>query len=808
MRREELALSDPPSNDRPSDRWMCGRSGKPCSRGPISRAMGMSSKCPLAEPCHPIITWNGRRKQIIVLAITAVILLLGGIISQHQWKAAVFKPGKLASPHAQILAGTLTSDRCASCHPQAATSQDQDRWFSGDIAAHDGVTQADRCLDCHHQTMVRSKALLAHNLTQSARMEIKLASQKGSDDSWHDLLPSPAIDQENVQCSVCHQEHRGADADLLAISDAQCQTCHSDRFGDFATSHPDWQRWPYGRGPQIAFNHSTHANKHFPATVQGSKVAQFRCADCHQRRENNELTRSTTFERACKSCHNAPLQLETAEGFELLALPTLPESSAEKLGLWPESVTGFYDGKVAPITALLLRGDNDFADAYRFIPEGDISRIDDTKPEVVKAVETIARAHRGLMHDVGIQGQHIILKRAESLGISRNTMLGFVRSLSPQLVSDTNRQWFSKSPEDLAKTATGRSMLLLSDSDEINRRISQQGLFFLAAHPLWIDYGNLRLPPVDQPRPASRATTHGPSRTEEKLELSTQKKAEFKRLGKFPEGNFGSQGNQLRPEAKSEGDDLLGADDLLSNHDPLLEDSNELIDEEDALLANDPLRDDEDALLDDGLLGDGGHLVDDTLLDGGDLLDSDPLSADPLHSSIGDNQKPKRFEASEMLPAGGWYRDDLRMAIRYRGGGHADQVLRSAIDMISQLPVSDSTRKNLLKNRAIASCVACHPGAITTTGGWQSKPLIGRRREFTKFTHGPHLNVAQLADCSHCHRVSPDSKNETSINLASGSLVDPHDFLPMTRQDCAACHTAKSAGDSCVTCHRYHIDLR
>jgi hypothetical protein len=193
------------------------------------------------------------------------------------------------------------------------------------------------------------------------------------------------------------------------------------------------------------------------------------------------------------------------------------------------------------------------------------------------------------------------------------------------------------------------------------------------------------------------------------------------------------------------------------------------------------------------------------LLGGDELLGTDPLGSDPLALKADEQiDSPKRFDVHQMMPAGGWFRDDVRLAIRYRGGGHEDPVLKSAIEMISQLSPEDSACQQLLQTPAVAACIACHPGAISSSGSWQSNPLIGRKSEFTKFRHAPHLNVAQLADCSHCHRVGSEVSN---ANLPSG-MIDLFDFAPLGREACAACHTPHAAGDACTKCHRYHIDLR
>ncbi len=663
MRRDELPLPKPPPTDRPGDRWVCGRASDqpPCARGPSAKGA-----CPLADACRPQRSWHGRRKQFALVALIGVIAATF-VITRSQSMATIIKPGELATPHAQILAGTLTSQRCAACHPQAATSPQN--WFSAETAGHAEVRQSDRCLDCHHTTIQRSTAKLAHNLPRQVRAQLRLASVASAEQTWHDRIPGPAVDQENVQCSACHREHRGADGDLLAISDAQCQSCHADRFGSFATSHPQWDRWPYGRGREISFNHASHANKHFPATIRGVGVAQFQCADCHMRTADNELTRSTSYARACQSCHDDALRIEAADGVELLALPTLPAESANRIQPWPESATGFYDGKLSPIADLLLRSDPETASALRRLPDRDFSRIDSQNLDSVAAGETVARAHRQLLQQIGEDGQRVIIDRAASLGVGSPTLAPFVQSLSPQFVMDASRRWFD------AVSAHG-------DAD-------------------------------------------------------------------------------LRQVAFQE--DLLGGD-LLAG-------------EDDDLLNNDPLA-------------------------------QDPLSQAPLvrHSTTALDPS-KRFNADEMMPEGGWFRDDLRLAIRYRGGGHEDPVLKSTIEVISQLPSGDPARRQLLQTRAVAACVACHPGVLRSGGGWRSEPLIGRKSEFTKFSHAPHLNVAQLADCIHCHSLGSESK--LGLRLISGlANAETQDFAPLQRQACAVCHTPHAAGEACIKCHRYHIDLR
>ncbi len=707
MRRNELPPAEPPPADRPGDRWMCGRVSDeaPCWRGPDARGT-----CPLSDACRPQRTWHGHRKKWAAVALTLAAVMLV-IAIQASVAPSVFKPGELSTPHAQILSGKLTSARCASCHPQAATSPGKFlRWGSeghsdetnAQILKESGITQSDRCMDCHHTTIDRQTAKLAHNLPASTLRTIRVALAADADDSsWHDLLPGPAVDQNNLQCAVCHQEHQGTDGDLLAVSDSKCQTCHHDRFGSFASSHPDWDRWPYGRGGEIAFNHASHAGKHFPATRRGNATAQFQCSDCHARTADNELVRSTSYEVACGSCHDESLQVEAAIGVELLALPTLSEAAAAQAS-WPEQATGFFDGSIAPMAELLMRGDKGTGSAIRKIPHRDFGRVSDGDQETVDAAVEIALAHRQLLEQISLEGQQAITDRAEAAGITASTASSFIRSIPPQLVEEAHRRWFGHH----------------QDHSSVGRLVPKS-----ASSP------NFRL-------------------------------------------------------AAQREDDLL-------------------------------LESDSDDLLSDDLLSDSPADGDD-LLGSDDLLDGEPLAL-PTETQ---RKKPERFDPSRQLPMGGWYRDDLTLAIRYRGGGHADPVLRSTIEMLAQLPPADPVRKRLLDNRAVKACVNCHRSAVDSAGSWHSQPLIGRPADFTKFSHGPHLNVAQLADCNHCHRINlTDTASGSAVGTAQPLLefgtaaVSGHgstvgQFAPITRQSCAACHTPHAAGDACVKCHRYHIDQR
>ena len=708
MRRNELQLPPPPKNDRPGDRWMCGRSSshEPCVRGPSDRGV-----CPMQKACRVKRSWYGRRRRALLIATIALIAaLLFMIKSRHQ--TAIIKPGDLSNPHAQILAATLTPQRCAACHPQATDGNAS--WFNPTISGHQNLTQTDACLVCHHKTIQKKVAKLAHNLDAKQLAELtlsrqRLASLPDHPSTWQDLLPGPAFDMNNIECATCHREHRGSTADLLAISDTQCQTCHSDRFGDFATSHPDWQQWPYGRGGEISFNHATHANKYFPAEIQDGKSTPFDCSKCHERTGNNEVARAASYRDACASCHDEALKLQIAEGLELLALPILPSDSAANVQPWPETATGFYDGTVSPLAELLLQADPEMSAALQKIPSLNFAEVKTAAS--ISAAETLADGYRQLINDIANEGQPALIKRAKLLGLNPESVQKLLRPLSPQVVEEAQRTWFVNPPA-------------------INLN-----------------------PSANSPRT--------PDTKPEKSKVSG------------PDELLGD---------RSDTNDLLGPD--LIPEDSLLIPGNKT--------GADPLALDPLAL---------------------DPLALDPPATDPLTATDSEltNQSRNKptFDADSMLPAGGWFRDDKRLSIRYRGSDHDDPVLKAMVDIIRQLPEGMPTRERLLKNRAVTACISCHPSAAQAGGKWRSQPQFNTR-QFTKFSHSSHLNVAELSSCVRCHQVAGQSASTSPlIDLAALSASHEHlEFLPLSREVCSSCHRSGGSGDNCTTCHRYHIDLR
>ena len=662
MRQDNLEFPQPPGGDRPSDAWM------------DEQIDGRQTR---------VLTWSGTRRRWTLIALS--ISIAGAFIA---WmvvpSATLMKPGELASPHAQILAGSLDDRRCAACHTAASLSLAA--WLKSAGDAHPMVTQNDLCMDCHHRTIPRNLATTAHNLSQSVRDEltasVRLASRHSTakDDSLPvSITPPTAVDQANVDCATCHREHHGSNGDLLSMTNSQCQTCHAEQFGSFASSHPAWSDWPYRRGGDIAFNHVTHSGKHFPST--GKKGTQFECSLCHRVAQNNqnpwikqgEISRVESFEHSCAGCHEESLRLQLGKGVDFVALPIIDEEVARRLPGWPDLATGPTEGTIPPLTELLLRTDPEFARTMRELPGRSLTQLPPDNQSVEK-LHHIAQAVQNLIVQSGRQGHAYLEQKLIERGLSPTSFAPVLHSLPPQLIESASR-WFEKDA---------------SVSTPVTERQNT----------------------LDRP---------------------------------------------LR---------LVLADDS-------------------------------------DLLGEASLLGDDNVE--ADLLTDDPLAEDPLLDS---NEQPPAGSqanriamASEIVTRGGWYREDLEFAIRYRPVRHADPVLVGLIGTFAQLSRSDPLRTRFFETSAVKSCLECHRGATDLISNWQSRPLIGRRDSFTKFSHGPHLSMSQLGSCVHCHRLATDAV--TTVNLESNAL----EFEPLTRESCAACHTKQAAGENCTTCHRYHVGL-
>jgi len=395
------------------------------------------------------------------------------------------KPGNLSSSHAQILEGSLapgdgisgnvSGNGCTMCHGNVSA----DSWEAMRASGHalsegERLTMTDRCVACHHDRIPIEHARSAHNLPQESRVAIHetreailLAALRG-DESVRSVsnsgasfwLPSPAISQDAVACSVCHKEHHGGNADIKTIADARCQTCHQRQFESFADSHPEFTDWPVVFEHAIAFDHAKHANVHFPKTAEttfangADSAAAFDCRACHDVRGGRASTSladpiisTLPFAMACASCHDESLKVQIADGPSLIELPILPPGIASQIESWPDEATGAPDGKLSAWMLLLLRDQNPGTD---FSVLADLSRVDWRSPENRELGVRLGRAIRQFAISLSLDGQAFLLDAARRGGADEATAKRLAGSFPTQLMSDAAVHWFGKPKEHVA----------------------------------------------------------------------------------------------------------------------------------------------------------------------------------------------------------------------------------------------------------------------------------------------------------------------------------------------------------------------
>ena len=110
-------------------------------------------------------------------------------------------------------------------------------------------------------------------------------------------------------------------------------------------------------------------------------------------------------------------------------------------------------------------------------------------------------------------------------------------------------------------------------------------------------------------------------------------------------------------------------------------------------------------------------------------------------------------------------------------------------------------------------CTKCHSverAGEETKINWLAHRETPNEHEFTKFAHIPHFSLLGEKGCLKCHVLNKNADVGSGFLHADNSLnTDPSvfesSFATMDKATCAKCHVQKAAGDSCLTCHNYHI---
>lgn len=331
------------------DQWQCGRlnsDGGPCDSGPTVTGACSGTR----NPCSPVPSIRTKRERFIRYCLAVTICALAVWLGSS-YRREFLAPGPLTQAHAQLFSRDNTR-RCEACHGERKDLVAD--WLSPFMSASQtGPTQTEQCINCHINVTPKDSGKLPHGLARELLVEL---SRKHAGIAGGDVVsrPSPGDSQGNLPCATCHREHHGADFDLTAMTDKQCQTCHQRQFASLQSGHPEFGSWPYPRRTRIQFDHVSHAFRHFK-----EKGSEFGCQSCHVVDPEGGVLASPSFE-SCASCHEGPIQLSATQGIELLRLPSLDVALLREQGLdlkhWPESISLDFDGTLPPLMWELLRG--------------------------------------------------------------------------------------------------------------------------------------------------------------------------------------------------------------------------------------------------------------------------------------------------------------------------------------------------------------------------------------------------------------------------------------------------------------------
>ena len=749
------------------DRWSCTRSqfaGGPCAEGPLPDG----TCCREIPPCRPVRSWRARRGAVVrwVLALSVGLLIF---VMASGYRTGFISPGELSFQHAELA-------DCGVCH--GAFHEGVLGWWRAAWSEDVAVDDSKPCISCHK---MGARGLLPHSLPAGALEamagdEAPRATAGGRSvgvQLANLVYGAPTKDDAALPCMTCHGEHQGAEADLTALSDDRCTSCHRVQFHSLASGHPDVVQYPYERRTQLQFDHTSHIDKHFQ-DAKFVKLAPGQCYDCHKPDVNGRLMEVKPFETSCGACHGAQVAgagRASAKGMAVFAVPGLDVASLRDqgaaIGEWPE----YAEGSVPPFMNLLLSADPDYRAAnavYRSIDDPlDLSEADEQQ---LAAVATVAWGVKSLLYDLrtkGVEALHLRLRDILGRPLSPAEKATLTALLPLDTIAVAQKEWFPALGTEIPRWRGGETVLMPSDQS------SGAGETGKAA----------AVTPVKQDSDSDAEIDTG---KDDDDEIAT---------GKDKDDDEIATGKEDDDDEISTGKDGDKDDDEIATGK----------DKDDDEIATGKEDDDDEIST-----GKDGDKDDDEI-----ATDKDDGEAAEKDDGGGDNAAASTIAAAsgeDWNSSGGWYRDDF--ILRYRPTGHADGFIRAWLDLTAssggRMQEGGQLFEDLIDSKAPGLCSKCHSvdqqadGALKVN--WRGyKPAEGTKLS-VHFSHAAHFSLLDERGCSTCH-----DRNAKADYAAGFKDRDPAtftaNFKPLPRAVCAECHTAAKAGDKCLTCHNYHLGV-
>ena len=193
----------------------------------------------------------------------------------------------------------------------------------------------------------------------------------------------------------------------------------------------------------------------------------------------------------------------------------------------------------------------------------------------------------------------------------------------------------------------------------------------------------------------------------------------------------------------------------------------------------------------------------------------------PLSKFMDPDAMEKRLSTEPVFLGGSWFRSDVDLTVYYRPAHHADPFLKIWMQLAWQASTGGETNipTRLAKSLMGASqkvvpgrCLKCHSAETEPFKviQWQSLRPNPIERSFNRFSHSAHFSLLDSKGCVTCHSMNHEADGDAYL-----SAFDYHrtgkeksyasNFGPIDKTTCASCHTKTRAGESCLTCHNYHV---
>ena len=439
------------------DRWQCNRAqseGGACADGPLPDG----SCCRSITPCSPRRSTRAARGAVTKWVASLAIGILTVILAAP-YGTELFSPGPLVSHHAELT-------KCEVCHDDAHGSLAD--WAGRIFVPPSAAKGSSGCMNCH--TM--GEAPLRSHSTKPGKPVIvtdaEIAANPFFLNASKKVMGGPFIDDQEIACATCHQEHQGSNVDIKEMSNGQCQTCHTLMFKGFANGHPGFSKYPYLQRTRIVFDHEGHFNRHFPESKQLEKPSE--CQDCHETGSQGRIMEVRPFEETCSNCHLGEITGRVGSGPRNIAFLSLPGFDLESLqdadiniGAWPE----FAEEPLSPFMKLMLAASSTLKEDIALLDDIDLMDLEDADPEILESIERVAWGIKELMYDLTTHGPMMIIKTV-TMGteMSEEEVSDLVSALPYQVVRSTSLKWFPNLIDELKRRESGEEIPTVLASEE------------------------------------------------------------------------------------------------------------------------------------------------------------------------------------------------------------------------------------------------------------------------------------------------------------------------------------------------------